>query len=179
MINTQPPWHRFPSAAWNGALSDDAITHLQTRLGVALPADYAAFLRDTDGGAVDDLTLLDAASLMFADDRATVLPFHDWGNGDFDCFVYSRAAAAGYPVSGAVLKANPVPATLRVCFMNHNPGVLVEVAPSFTAWLEAVLAELAAHGDVAHPGDYRSLERDGVHAHVLTALDGVDCELNS
>ena len=64
--------------------------------------------------------------------------------------------------------------------MNHGPNVTVRIASCFTDWLTRVAKEMRAYGNVLHPGDYRfCAPRDGVYAHVLAALAGVDCELNS
>jgi hypothetical protein len=144
---------------WNPPLSLEHIERFERRLGFCLPSSYRSFLLRSDGCVLYQLDLLSASETQLY--NRNILAFHNWGNGDFDCLRLRRRAGEA-----------------PVFFMNHAPDVLVKVAKSFGEWLERIIDEYRRYGSIGHPRDYRSETRVGVYAHVLQALDGVECELN-
>ncbi|MFG0283593.1 MAG: SMI1/KNR4 family protein [Phycisphaerales bacterium JB039] len=120
---------------------------------VSMPRELRDMLAYANPPGLFGLELLALDSI---DEYGDLIPFHDWGNGDFDCIGRDGA----------------------VVFTNHSPDVQVEIAPTLLEWLQRVVGEIEQTGALRHPGDYRDRPEPGVYAHVLTALEGVDCELN-
>jgi cell wall assembly regulator SMI1 len=150
-----------PLVRLRAGLERAQMESLERTLGLRLPRDYAQFLARTDGCELFGLTLMCASEVRleyYANER--LLPFHNWGNGDFDCIDFRPRIAR------------------PIVFMNHAPEVTVRIARSFEDWLVKIERELTKHGDVAHPRDYRNLTRRGVYEQVLKKLRGVHCELN-
>lgn len=113
--------------------------------GVTLP-------EDTDPDAVAELL------------RRRLVPFHDWGQGDFDCLDLTKAVGGEVPVAlWSEELDNPFPIT-------H----------SFEKWLRQVAVEVELYGRLLHPRDYadpRWANAQGVYesiANVKRAFQGQD-----
>ena len=91
-----------------------------------------------------------------------VIAFHAWGNGDFDCI----ATLASVHPEGSIL------------FMNHTPHAMAHVAATLSEWIQQAVDEISVRGALLHPSDYLNCDRPGIYRPVLSALSGVDCELN-
>jgi len=98
-------------------------------------------------------------AILFPDDQ--LLLIHDWGNGDFDCVEILENGLSG-----------------RMCFANHDVKIRVPVADSLLEWFNLVFDEIRQLGTLLHPADYRHRNEQGLYAHVLEELRGVECELN-
>ncbi|WFR81575.1 SMI1/KNR4 family protein [Janthinobacterium rivuli] len=123
-----------------------AIAAAAQALGRPLPPSYAAWLLDNNGRALGALTLFpvyDADNPRktwesidrhyregwqawldnFAGsgiDHASLLPFAQFGTGDYYCFDYAQSGPSGEPV---------------VVLWSHETGTTSTVAPDFSAFL--------------------------------------------
>jgi len=146
--------------------SEQALTTTEQRIGRAIPAGFRAFLKRTNGASFFGEEILGNPSFAGTKELldAGLLPFHPWGNGDYDALDLNRMEN-GEPV---------------VVYCNHGPHFTVAVAKSFAEWCELVFDEIKAEGAPAHPSDYmhpNAHRKDGIYAHVPQALAGKDCEL--
>lgn len=124
----------------------DAIAAAEQALGRALPASYAQWLLVNNGRALGALTLFPVYDAdkprktwesidrhyregwqawldNFAGsgiDCSNLLPFAQFGTGDYYCFDYAQAGPSGEPV---------------VVLWSHETGATRAVAPDFTAFL--------------------------------------------
>ena len=131
---------RERTAEWKVGASQEQMDCLESLLGVALPHDFKQFLSHSDGGFIFGLDLMGSMGIRA---NAQLIPFHNWGNGDFDCL-------------------SPKGDKFEVVFMNHSADVTVRIADSFTDWLTRVTQELSRTGCLLHPGDYRHRRGSGV-----------------
>ena len=122
----------------------DAITAAEQALGRGLPASYVQWLLVNNGRALGALSIFpvyDAANarktwesierhyrtdwqewLENTDDgdAASLLPFAQFGTGDYYCFDYAQTGPSGEPV---------------VVLWSHETGAATTVAPDFASFL--------------------------------------------
>ena len=123
-----------------------AITAAEQTLGRPLPASYVQWLLENNGralGALNVFPVYDANCARktwesitrhyntswkewlenagaAASDASALLPFAQFGTGDYYCFDYAQTGPAGEPV---------------VVLWSHETGATSPVAPDFTAFL--------------------------------------------
>eukprot|EP01133_Synstelium_polycarpum_P014406 gene14406-17003_t len=124
--------------------SPDAIAAAEQALARALPPSYVAWLLENNGRALGALCVFpvyDAANARKTwesisrhyntdwqewrahadgDDAAALLPFAQFGTGDYYCFDYAQTGPSGEPV---------------VVLWSHETGAATAVAPDFAAFL--------------------------------------------
>ena len=125
--------------------SQAAIAAAELALGRTLPASYVQWLLENNGralGALSVFPVYDEANarktwesiarhynpswqewLEHVDggnDASTLLPFAQFGTGDYYCFDYAQTGPSGEPV---------------VVLWSHETGATSEVAPDFAAFL--------------------------------------------
>ncbi|WP_058049390.1 SMI1/KNR4 family protein [Janthinobacterium sp. Ant5-2-1] len=123
----------------------DAIAAAEQALGRALPASYVQWLLENNGralGALNVFPVYDAANARKTwesierhyntgwqewlenvdggNDAASLLPFAQFGTGDYYCFDYAHAGPSGEPV---------------VVLWSHETGVTSAVTPDFASFL--------------------------------------------
>jgi hypothetical protein len=153
--------------------TDQELSELDRQLGRPLAGSFRNFLKITNGMQFFGEEVLscrrgppfECASLVGYEEflRARLVPFHAWGNGDFDAL--DVGAESG---------------DAPVVFCNHSPEIRVRIADSFEQWLERACDEMRKEGALLHPSDFMQAGRSGspgIYAHVPGALKNVDCEL--
>ena len=100
-----------------------------------LPEDYLFFIERWNGGFLYGLEILALEEAHYDNDES-LLAFHGWGNGDFDCI-------------GLLPKHSG-----QIFFVNHENGQISQVSSSFSVWLEKVIEEKQKHKVLCHPMDY-------------------------
>ncbi len=132
----------------------DEIEAALKAAGVELKGTLLDFLRIADGMDFFGVPILGAAPVT--PDAQTMLrfpemlqyqlvPFHDWGNGDFDCVDLTKAVDDEPPV----------------VFWDDKRDTTVMITHGFGKWLGMVVEDLEKYGKLLHPDDYRTAEFTG------------------
>lgn len=129
----------------NAPASEPDIAALLARLPRPLTGSYLGFLRATNGMSLYGTTLFGTTPPAEADqdrvaDRVSrrLVPFHDWGNGDFDCLDLTKIVDDEPPV----------------VFWNDHHDNLFPIAHSFAKWIPMAVHEISRFGRLLHPRDY-------------------------
>lgn len=125
--------------------SEAEIAVLKARLALPLTGTYLDFLRVSNGADLFGVKVSGTAPEpeTNAGDYTELLarrlvPFHDWGNGDFDCIDLTKAVGGEPPV----------------CFWNDETGNLFPICAGFGRWSRMAAFEVQTHGFLIHPRDY-------------------------
>lgn len=133
------------------------IEALTARFPLPLTGTYLEFLRRSNGmdlfGIPVSGTEPDAETN--ADEwlelcKRRLVPFHDWGNGDFDCLDLTKSVNGEPPV----------------CFWNEEMGNMFPITSGFGRWMRMATFEVQTHGFLLHPRDYldpRYADAQGVY----------------
>lgn len=127
------------------APTPEALAAYTARLPLPLAGSYAAFLPLADGmdyfgihisgvTAPEDTDPDAVAELL----RRRLVPFHDWGQGDFDCLDLTKAVGGEVPVA----------------FWSEELDDPFPITHSFEKWLRQVAVEIELYGRLLHPNDY-------------------------
>lgn len=127
--------------------------------GIPLPVvgTYLEFLRLSDGMSLYGVEILGTRPPPETDLenlgemlRRRLVPFHDWGNGDFDCVDLTK-----------VIEGEPA-----VVFWNDEDQTLFPITGGFAKWLPMAVYEVSRFGRLLHPRDYaeaRYADAQGVY----------------
>lgn len=127
------------------AATEAEIAALLARCAMPLTGTFVDALRVSNGldlfGVSVSGTLPDPETN--SDDWAELLkrrlvPFHDWGNGDFDCLDLTKTVSGEPPV----------------CFWNEEQGNMFPITSGFGRWTRMATFEVQTHGFLLHPRDY-------------------------
>lgn len=121
------------------------IAALAARFPLALTGTFVDFLRVSNGmelfgvrvsgaGPDPESNPGDWAELV----KRRLVPFHDWGNGDFDCLDLTKSVNGEPPV----------------CFWNDETGNMFPITGGFGRWTRMAAFEVQTHGFLLHPRDY-------------------------
>ena len=156
--------------------SDAEIAALAARLALPLTGTYLSFLRVSNGADLFGVKVSGASPEpdTNTDDYTDLLsrrlvPFHDWGNGDFDCIDLTKTVGGEPPV----------------CFWNDETGNLFPICAGFGRWSRMAAFEVQTHGFLIHPKDYfepRYANAQGVYesiANVKKAFFGAGADAPS
>lgn len=142
-------------------LTEDQLSRYEGRMGVNLPRALRELMLYADGVRMDAIEIQPASGQCYYEDQQ-VLTFHNWGNGDFTGLWFDKHESEQ-----------------KVVFVNHNPGALAVVSPSFADWFWAIIDEYQQHEEIAHPIDHVYNPRPGVYLSVLETLRDVECEFRN
>jgi hypothetical protein len=142
--------------------TERAILDREKSIGTTLPMQLKELLSISNGIGLFGVELMPLSELYYFTEQS-IVQFHPWGNGDFDC-ITTRGCEEGEG---------------RVVFMNHSPHVLSLIELSLASWMRRVVAEVTKKHVLLHPADYRVRDDMGLYGNVLNDLRGVPCELNS
>jgi hypothetical protein len=70
--------------------------------------------------------------------KRRLVPFHDWGNGDFDCLDLTKVVDGETPVA----------------FWNDEMENVFPITHNFARWARASVVEIELYGRLLHPRDY-------------------------
>lgn len=123
----------------------EALDALRARFPLPLTGSYLAMLGISDGLDLFGVPVLGAVLPPDTDAdavadlaRRRLVPFHDWGNGDFDCLDLTKVVDAEPPV----------------VFWNSEHENLFPITHGFGGWLPMAVHEIARFGRLLHPRDY-------------------------
>lgn len=134
-----------------------ALAALQARLPLPLTGSWLELLQLSDGidlfgvpvfgtDLPGDTNPENVADLV----RRRLVPFHDWGNGDFDCLDLTKVVEGEPPV----------------VFWNDEHENLFPITHGFAGWVPMAVHEISRFGRLLHPRDYfdaRYADAQGVY----------------
>lgn len=141
--------------------SEEELESRESTWGLRIPTELRELLLYTNGVELFGNEIL-AANALDGFPKQGLIVFHEWGNGDFDAVATSPSRYS----EGAVV------------FVNHSPDVTVRITDSLSDWLLRAVDEIGKQSALLHPMDYRNKPSEGLYAHVLDELRGIDCESN-
>lgn len=129
----------------NPPATEAQIAGLAARFSLPLVGTYVDFLRVSNGMQLFGVRVAgtepdpetnadDVAELV----KRRLVPFHDWGNGDFDCLDLTKTVDGEAPV----------------CFWNDEMGNMFPITSGFGRWTRMAAFEVQTHGFLLHPRDY-------------------------
>jgi hypothetical protein len=140
--------------------TEAGIATLLARFAVPVTGTYVDFLRTSNGIDLFGISVsgTDPDPETNAEDwldlcKRRLLPFHDWGNGDFDCLDLTKSVNGEPPV----------------CFWNEEQGNMFPITSGFGRWTRMATFEVQTHGFLLHPRDYfepRYADAQGVYESV-------------
>lgn len=160
----RPPADEAALAAWLATIP------------LPLTGTYLEFLRVSDGMSLYGVEILGTVPPAGTDRedlaemfKRRLVPFHDWGNGDYDCVDLTK-----------VIEGEP-----SVVFYNDEHGNIFPITGGFEKWLPMAVYEVSRFGRLLHPRDYqeaRYADAQGVYesiANVKKTFFGGEPELVS
>jgi len=153
--------HRGPSGPLRLGLRPPAtpedLAALQARLPLPLTGAYPRLLAFSDGLDLYGVPVMGTrlppdtdADAVAELARRRLVPFHDWGNGDFDCLDLTKVVDLEPPV----------------VFWNSEHENLFPITHGLAGWLPMAVHEIARFGRLLHPRDYedpRFADAQGVY----------------
>ncbi len=135
----------------------DALAAFQARMPLALTGSYPELLALSNGMSLYGIEVFgtepprdtnpeNVADLI----RRRLVPFHDWGNGDFDCLDLTKVVDAEPPV----------------VYWNEEHENIFPIAHSLLKWIPMAVHEVSRFGRLLHPEDYddaRYTDAQGVY----------------
>lgn len=123
--------------------SEAQIAGFVAQFGLPLTGTYLDFLRRSNGADLFGVTVSGTEPATSDGDRAglvkrRLVPFHDWGNGDFDCLDLTKAVGGEPPVA----------------FWTEETGDLFPITAGFGRWTRMAVFEIQTHGFLLHPREY-------------------------
>ena len=147
--------------------SDVAITAFAARFALPLTGTYVDFLRASDGADLFGVPVLGTRPEPVDPEaygevvQRRLVPFHDWGNGDFDCLDLTKTVNGEPPV----------------CFWSGEGAELYLIANGFGRWTRMMAFEVATWGALLHPREYadpRYANAQGVYEGVANVRKTLD-----
>lgn len=119
------------------------LGELQARIPLPFVGTYRALLERSDGMSLYGVEILGTrpptdAEILTDMYQRRLVPFHDWGNGDFDCVDLTK-----------VIEGEPA-----VVFWNDEHQNLFPITGGFVKWLPMAVYEVGRFGRLLHPRDY-------------------------
>jgi hypothetical protein len=131
----------------------ESIAKFELDNNIKLPDDLKELLLFSNGIDLFGIHINSLEEMEYFS-RSSILTFHNWGNGDFDCL----SLGGDYP-RGSIL------------LMFHSEDKLALVSNSLTEWFTGVIAEIKRIGALLHPLDYNERESEGMYKSVSHQID--------
>lgn len=137
--------------------SPEAVEAFLARLPRPLVGSYLDLLRLSDGLDLYGVEIFGVAGSPNTNPedveelvKRRMVPFHDWGNGDFDCLDLTKQVEGETPVA----------------FWSEELGNPFPITHNFERWARSAVVEIERFGRLLHPRDYatpRYADAQGVY----------------